>query len=350
MLSRNINFIVLALLLAACGREKHEVVVPDCPPPPTCDCSAVQAELDALKAKQLVKPALEEDDRQNCTAEYAAQKDQAGLNRYNTAKTSRENEIKAVKDQVATTEDEAKQLPEPPVALGPAPVVTDELFPTLELVPHFDAGAKKCQVNWNMKPQDPIVHNDWRYAAADELANWKGNVQDLRNQPEGFSTDMAAAWFFVGGNDVLLSGNSEERRSGADSLISLLAKSGPAVQWAVGIALRLQPEEVAFSGRQLKRLYAATKLDMSKLDKDVLAAMEKVRKDHPEYNDYMVEVNMPSQYDFGPNTKEKDNYYTGVVLRYWRYKEAQESGSGKRAIVDLQKVIRAVAAGMKINL
>lgn len=351
MFSRNTKFFVLALVLVACGREKREVVLSDCPPPPTCDCSAVQAELDALKAKQLAKPApvVEEIEYNNCTAEYAAQKDKVGLERYNQAKVEHDKEIKDVKDKVAKTESEAKQLPEPPVVLGAPPVVTDVLTSTLELVPNFD--QKKCQVNWNSKPQDPIVHSDWRYAATDELANLKEHVVNLRNEPEGFQTDMSLTSFFVGGNDVLLSGNSpEEWRASADTLISVLAKGGAAMQWSVGVIMRLQPEDLGVTARQLKRLYTATKLDFVKLDKDVWAAAKKVKTEYPGYGEHMIESAMPAEYDFGPKAANADGYYKGLVLRYWRYNEAIKNGSGKAAVANLQKVLRGVASGMKVNL
>lgn len=348
MFSRNTSVLIIALVLAACGRDPIPIPAEECPPPPTCDCSAIQAELDALKAKQLVKPASPEEDERNCNSGYAILKDPSGLERFNQQKAKVEAENKKAKDQIAKMEQDASQLPEPPVVLGAAPSVTEDLGNTLVSYPFFNKEEKKCKLEVKGEPQDPIIHSDWRYFAIYGLAKW--NESNLYNEPEGFTTDMKAAALFTDYDGVLTGSNTDERRVQADMLISLLAKSGPAVQWAVGVAKRMESDDAAFAGRQLKRLYAATKLDFTKLDKDIRAAADKVKADHPDWDEYTVESALPTEYDFGPKTAANDGYYKGLVLRYWRYKEAIEKGGGKAAVAKLQQVLRGVASGMEVNL
>lgn len=350
---RYISAMFLALLFVACGRERPPL---NCPPPPSCECTEAQTEISGLKAKvakleqDLAKAAtVVVEDERSCTVERAQAVDKAGLERFQSAQTEEDKKAKTAKEEIAKQEREAGQIPAPPVELGAPSKIEDDLANTLTMKASFDQVGKKCQLTWDKKAQEPVVHNDWRYSAVDALSAWHDEVKDVKSAEEGFNTNYSIAEFFVEGH-VLSGDSTAERRNSADNLISVMAKSGSVVQWVTGVALRLQPEDKAFSGRQLKRLYLASKADFAKLDKEVVAAEAAVRVAHPEAKDWQIPDLLPPEYNFVLSSSLADNYYRGLVLRYWRYKEVAQKGSGKAAVAKLQGVLRGVASGMGINL
>ncbi len=351
-----INLFVLVVALVGCNPDDNQPsAVSDCDCPRLgAELKSAKAEISVLKAQVASAAVASEEDERNCTAEFAQAKDKAGLERYNQFKAEHDKKIAAVKAEVSKTEEEAKKLSEPPATLGTPPTVSDYLDSLLVLVPYFDKRLKQCQVDHKNVSQDPITHLDWRYVAVRSLAAWENQIHnqygDLRNSSDEFRTDMVAAFFFVERGEVLAGGNSEERRSDADRIISVLAEGGSAMQWVVGVVMRLQPQDLAFSGKQVSRLFAATKHDFAKLDKAVLAAEAKVLADHPKADSYELALALPVDYSFGVGATREDAYYQGLVLRYWRYKEAQGKGNGNSAVAKLQKVLRGVAKGMSIDL
>lgn len=357
MLTHTLKLLVLTLLLSACGRGAHEVVASDCPPPPTCECSSIKAELDALKAKQLAKPAVEEEDERNCNIANAILKDPIGLEHFRQQKAKVEIENKKTKEEIAKMEQDASQLQEPPVELGNAPRFTKHAGYQVVSYANFNNKEKRCELEFKTENESQLEYQSWRYSVAKALVAWQEEIEAVDDrETEGFETNAAVLNFFVvGGAGGVLSGNSaEEHRSNADRFISIMAKSGAVVQWVTGVALRLQPENAVFSGRQLRRLYLASKMDFAKLDKEVIAAENKVRAEHPGINEFLLQDFLPPEYNFAPSSPLVDNYQKGLVLRYWRYKEAEKQGSGKAAVANLQtvlyRVLLGVAAGMKIDL
>lgn len=346
-------WLLVALVCAiGCGREERRFNQPDPASVELQNSIDERAKLarenkelrKKLEAAQQVKKPVEDDERL-CTLEYAKAKDPGKLEaitaKWAAAKAEYEKQLAEREKKIS----EAESLPSDPLPDFPfsPPLNWDISVPSPGMKAIYGED-KLCHLK--EVAQEPFrsfggTNNHWRMFIREAMDNFQDNDIEDDLEYDDFRSSVRT---------IEMLKDPGEGRQLADNLLSVLVKSPTSMQWAVGLILRLENQD--FLKVRLRRLYKASKTDFAKLDADMLTALGKYMKEHPEIK---VMQNPGSdvygpEFDFGPFAQD-GNYYKGLLFRYWRYKEeVQGRGKGDKFIRDLQKTMKEVAKGMKVNL
>lgn len=300
----------------------------------------LENQLSEAKNKAQAKP-LEEDPRQ-CTLAFAKDKNPRALEILVAKQKAATEDFKQQCAELEKNSAEAKALSiSPPKDFPPAPTTVSSVrVLTSDAEAFYDSYDKRCHLRevYGKALEAFVEANDWGHF----FWKVKENFQDNENQDDLEYDDYRSSLRTIEMFDSPASG-----RELADKILSLLVKSSPSMQWAVGLVLRL--EDKGFVKVRLQRLYTASKTDFQKLSQGVADAETLYQEQHPEAPKWQVEAGIPEEFQFAI-AEQDGNYYKGLLLRYWRYKEAEGKGGGNKFVRDLQKVIKQVAKGMKVNL
>lgn len=328
--------LLIALVCAiGCGREKRQIHQPDFTAVGLQSCVDERAKLvrenellkHKLEAAQQDKKPIEEDPR-ICNLEYAKSKDMAELERILRIQKAQQTEYETRLDEQRKKSAKAELLPYAPLADFPsAPSIKWEIeMPTsnMEAIYGQDKLCHLHELAGNSLKANGSFNNNWPHFIQEVMSSFESKDNDGDVESDDYSSAIRIIELFK---------DSSSGRRTSDELLTVLVKSPPSMQWAVGLALRLDSDAREFAKVRLQRLYKSSQTNFSKLDKNIL----------------VDDQNLVPEFDFGVNVRD-GNYYKGLLLRFWRFKEATGRGRGDKFVKDLQKVMKEVAKGMKVNL
>lgn len=275
--------------------------------------------------------------------DYAKEQNPEGLKIFLAKKELAQLEFNRRVDERAKKTAEASVFSNPPASDFPdAPFVDWAInVRTTRLSSEFSDFHKKCFLK---EEDDYGLHaaggfSDWKHFLNEVSENFKDNEDNEDLGYDDYRSSMRTMERFD---------TPASARIVADKALEFLVKNPSSMQWAIGMALRLG--EPQFVRVRLQRLYKASQIDFVKLDQELAAAIAKYMAENPEAKEDEIDgKELGPDFEFAIMAPD-GNYYKGLVYRYWRWKESQEKGAGDKAVLNLQKVIKQVAKGMKVNL
>lgn len=326
--------------------------------------AALKRQIAELEAKLPKEPKPDEMTKEKCTLEYATEHTKkykpevyASIQRYVA------EDEQAYQDRVAAYEmlTMIKQAVDNtvPEELGAAPKLEiDFAPPDAEVYEYFDSVKKTCELGYGStaksaaaaaKSRVQVVHVDWNVFAAHVAKGWNAyvlaSVGEMRDESaQSTAEDRGTGRALVMGENIVPGSVTDKVRL-VNQLVASLKKGGPALQWLVGRALDFKVNTPYFQAR-LKSIYAASKTNFVELDQGEQKAAGVAAANN---------VEIAPEYNFGEiwvtgAMVTTGQYYKGLLLRRWREHEAEGKGQGDAWIKDFQKVLKGVAAGMKIDL